>query len=221
MEFGKNISYTQEVIRKLVHLFSLTIPIGYYFLDFNQAICILIPITILFVGADLLMKVCEPIRKFVIAIFGSIMRPHELKKELVLNGASWVLLSACICIFLLPKISFICGFSVLIISDTSAALIGRKFGKNPWFKNKTKEGSTAFLLSAIISNIIIGLLINASWQFYLALIIASFFATYIEAISGQLKIDDNISIPLSVGLIIFLFDFFISDIWHYTISSIL
>ena len=41
------------------------------------------------------------------------------------------------------------AFAILIVSDTAAALIGRKFGKHP-FHGKSVEGTTAFFISALI-----------------------------------------------------------------------
>ncbi len=216
-----NIDYHNELLRKMIHLSSLAIPVGYYFLDEYTAFWILLPLAILAICIDLSMKVYKPLKKVIVYIFGPIMRPHELKDELVLNGATWVLISSSLCILLMPKISFICGFVILIISDSAAALIGRKFGKHPWFKNKSIEGSAAFFISAVISSGIIGLFISASWQYYVALAIASLFASFIEAISGALKIDDNISIPFSVALVIFLIDTLLSNVWAYQISSLM
>jgi dolichol kinase len=46
---NKEISYKQEVIRKCIHLVSLSIPIGYFLLDKTVTLFILIPITAIFV----------------------------------------------------------------------------------------------------------------------------------------------------------------------------
>lgn len=50
------ISYKQELIRKSIHLCSLSIPIAYSFLDKETALTILIPLTILAVSIDLAIK---------------------------------------------------------------------------------------------------------------------------------------------------------------------
>lgn len=217
----KNIDYHNEFLRKMVHLSSLAIPIGYYYLDKETALKILIPTMIIFVVADLLMKVLPPIKTFVVSVFGKMMRPHELKNELVLNGASWVLISSSLCMIFIPKISFICGFVVLIISDTSAALIGRKIGRHHWFRNKSIEGSTAFFLTAMISTSLIGWYLALPWQYYVIMLVASIFSTLIEAVSGVLRIDDNISIPLSIALVIFLFDYFVCPHWGFCLAGVL
>ncbi|MCK7523378.1 MAG: hypothetical protein MZV64_39855 [Ignavibacteriales bacterium] len=63
------------------------------------------------------------------------------------------LLSALICALIFPKVIFVTAFSILIISDTMAALIGRKFGKRK-FLRKSLEGTLSFFISASIVVII-------------------------------------------------------------------
>jgi dolichol kinase len=191
--------YKQEIIRKGIHLCSLSIPICYSFWEKSTILWILLPITFLFFAVDMSIKVIKPLRELVQNIFGPIMRPHELKNEIVLNGATWVFISACICILILPKLMVVCGFSILIISDTAAALLGKKYGKHKWFVNKSIEGTASFAGTAIIDIVIIGLLISADWQYYVVGIAAAIIGSLVEAVSGVLKIDDNFSIPLSIG----------------------
>ncbi len=70
-------------------------------------------------------------------VFGFLLRKHEIDKEKKnLTGATYVLISALICALIFPKVIFVTAFTILIISDTMAALIGRKFGKHKIFKKK-------------------------------------------------------------------------------------
>lgn len=92
------------------------------------------------------------------------------------------------------------AFSILIISDISSALIGRKFGKHPSFEGKSWEGTIAFWVSAWIVVIVIGLLLNAPWPYYLFGFAAAIVGGFAEAASRVLKLDDNLSIPISVAL---------------------
>ena len=215
------INFTHEKIRKAIHLCSLSIPIGYGLTDKEFALSIIVPITIVLVGADMLMKICPPLHRLVSKLFGKIMRPYELKKQVVLNGASWVMISACVCIMILPKLAAVTGFSVLIISDSSAAVFGRKFGKHKWFRNKSLEGSFAFMLSGLIVTGVIGYLISAPWQYFLSVGIATILTTLIEAVSGVLMIDDNLSIPLGMGVILLAEDLIFSSCWGCVICNLL
>ena len=207
------LNYTHEKIRKAIHLCSLSIPIGYGMTNRHFALSIIIPLTLILVGADILMKISPALHRLIVRIFGKIMRPYELNKQVVLNGASWVMISACACVILLPKIAAITGFTVLILSDSSAAIFGSRYGKHKWFKNKSIEGSTAFAVSGLISTWAIGFMISAPWQYYLSISIATILMAFIEAVSGVLKIDDNLSIPLGMGLILMLEDLMFSSCW--------
>lgn len=203
----REITYKEEVIRKLIHLTSISIPIGYSLLSKETTLWILIPLAIAFFVTDMLMKFIKPIRNLVLFLFGSIMRPHEVKNEIVLNGATWVFISAISCILILPKIAAVTGFAILIISDTSAALIGKKFGKHKIFHNKSLEGSSAFVISAMLVVSVITYLIKAPISFFIFGCICALLGGIIEGVSGILKIDDNFSIPLGIGLLLWACDF--------------
>jgi dolichol kinase len=131
-------------------------------------------------------------------MFGFLLRKHELdEKKKNLNGATYVLISALICVFVFPKVLVITAFSILIISDTMAALIGRKFGKHK-FLSKSLEGTLAFFISAIIV-VLIAPKIEGLFLEYLIGILAAAIAAIVENISYG-WIDDNLSIPVSIGL---------------------
>lgn len=200
MSQKQEISYSQEILRKSIHLCSLSIPIVSSFIDKFLALEILLPITAAFVIIDLLSHIYAPIGALVQKFFGKMLRPHEYSKTILLNGASWVLLSACLCLFIFPKIAFVVGFSTLIISDISAALFGRKFGKHKFF-DKSLEGSSAFFISALIVMSIIGYLSSMPWIFFAFGALGALLGAIVEAASITLRFDDNFSIPLTVGAV--------------------
>ena len=144
------ISMSGEMARKVIHITSLSIPIGYYYLSYSTTLWILIPFTLFALFIDYGRYYIPQIDKVVNKMFGSILREHERdSKRKLLSGGSYVLISACLCILIFPKIIAISAFSILIISDTSSALIGRRFGKHH-FLDKSLEGSIAFIVSACI-----------------------------------------------------------------------
>lgn len=220
---GKKIEndFKQEIIRKGIHLCSLSIPIGYALLGKSVSLSVLIPIAIFAFAIDMGMKFSSSLRKLVLKIFGKIMRPHELKNEIVLNGATWVFISACVCIILLPKLFAIIGFSILIISDTAAALYGKKYGKHKWFVNKSVEGSLAFAATAILNLFFIGFLVSAQWQFYAIGALCCVIGSLVEAVSGILKIDDNLSIPLSIGYLLWLGSYISEITLNYSFTNLI
>jgi dolichol kinase len=209
----KDISYKEEVLRKSIHMCSLSIPIAYAFISKETALTVLTIISVMFIGTDILSKFSKTVNGLVMKFFGSILRPHEIEKKYVLNGASWVFISALMCIILFPKIIVISAFSILIISDILAALIGRKFGKHRLF-TKSWEGTSAFIISAFIVISIVGSVFQAPWTFYLFGFISAIIGGIIEAASEVIKFDDNLSIPLSVGLSLWAFEYLSVSIFH-------
>ncbi|HEX9657227.1 MAG TPA: SEC59/DGK1/VTE5 family protein [Bacteroidota bacterium] len=193
--------YTGELFRKAIHLCSLSIPIAYYFMTRSTALSILVPLTVFVLFADIARMFFPGINTLFTKLFGWLLRAHERdENRRSLNGATYVLLSACLCILLFPKLIVIAAFSILIISDTVAALIGRKIGKRPFLK-KSLEGSAAFFCSAIVV-VLVAPKISYVPMEYLIGGLAALVGTVVEA-SG-IGIDDNLSIPLSVGGVMWL-----------------
>jgi dolichol kinase len=195
------ISYSQEILRKGIHLISLSIPITYSFVTKEFALSLLIPITILSIIFDFASRENNKFRYYYHKIFGKMLRPHEYYDVFTLNGASWVFITAVLCILVFPKLIMVTGFSILIVSDVSSALIGRRYGKHKLFIRKSWEGTAAFWVSAFMVIIVIGLLLNAPWTFFLFGFIAAFVGGFAEAIAPIIKMDDNITIPVSIGLV--------------------
>ena len=193
------IHYRDEVVRKLIHLCSLSIPIVYYFITRHDALIILAVVTFSALAIDLLRYYSTGFGKFFYSIFRFLLRKHELdEKKKNLNGATYVLISALVCVYFFPKVIFISAFSILIISDSMAALIGRKFGRHS-FLSKSLEGTLAFFISATIVILftpkVEGILLE-----YVIGIVAAAVAAIVENISFG-WMDDNLSIPVSIGLV--------------------
>ncbi|MNJ91931.1 Cytidylyltransferase family protein [compost metagenome] len=99
---------------------------------------------------------------------------------------------------------------VLAISDPMAALFGKRWPKGEFTignDSKTVMGCSAFFGSALVILAVLGFLFYGSGfftfeQLYL-LILVSLGATLVEAVSG--KGSDNLTIPLSVVLLLSLF----------------
>ena len=193
-----SINYRDEVVRKLIHLCSLSIPIIYYFVSKTTAIIILSIVSFTALIIDISRYFSPIAGKFFYSIFGFLLREHELDiRKKNLNGATYVLISALLCVVIFPKILFITAFSILIISDSVAALIGRKYGRHK-FLSKSLEGTLAFFVSAIIV-VLFTPKVEGLFFEYLIGIIAAAFGAIVENISFGFA-DDNISVPLSIGL---------------------
>jgi dolichol kinase len=196
LEHNATIDYRYEVVRKAIHLLSLSIPVIYFFVSRATGLYLLLPITAAFIIIDLARYYIPEVSQWFYRWFGWLLRRHETDiKQKRLNGASNVLIAALLCVLIFPKVIVINAFAVLIISDTTAALFGRRFGKHR-FLAKSLEGSIAFFVAAVIV-ILIAPKVDGTIGEYIIGIIAAAIGTIIEAL--PIKIDDNISIPLAIG----------------------
>ncbi|GBD06272.1 hypothetical protein HRbin21_00057 [bacterium HR21] len=204
MKDSRDIPLRSEVVRKAIHLLSLSIPVGYIFVSQRTALTILLPLMVLFVLVDILMHRVHLVRQLYLQLFGFLLRPHELEtRRLLLNGASYVFISACLCIWLFPKIIAVTAFAILILADIASALVGKAWGHHR-FLDKTAEGSAAFLVVACLTVLALGLWLGAPWSYFVAGLAGAVTGTLAEAASIRLRMDDNLSIPLSIGAIMWL-----------------
>ena len=187
---GAEITYTSEVRRKLVHLVALLIPILYYLWpSVAQAKALLLGGMIIAVGVDT-FRLGEPrYRKLLHSLGGELIRPGE-KGNLL--GSTCLLIASTMTVFLFPKGVAVAALCFLIIGDTVAALVGRRFGRIHLFGKKTLAGSVAFFLAAFGSGSLI-----PGLDLYTVLIGAAV-AAVAEAL--PLPVDDNFSIPILSGV---------------------
>jgi dolichol kinase len=108
----------------------------------------------------------------------------------------------------------IAGILLMIISDTLASIIGKKYGKRkikiPWLKTtRSLEGSLAFFISGFILCFFSFTVTNPLTQIHLTLeialvysLITSALATIVELISPSTW--DDLTIPIATTVIVFL-----------------
>lgn len=196
------IQYRDELLRKLIHLFSLSIPVIYYFISTSTAATILGILLLIALIMDLGRYFFPKFGNIFYKIFGFLLRKHEIDNvKRNLNGATYVLLAAFLGVLIFPKFIFVTAFTILIISDTSAALIGRKFGRKK-FLQKSFEGTFAFFISASIVIFLTPKIEFLPIEYLIGIFIAAVGAIVENISSGY--IDDNLSIPFSVGILMWL-----------------
>ncbi|HUI09269.1 MAG TPA: dolichol kinase [Bacteroidota bacterium] len=203
MSLPRNVedSYGTEVIRKLIHLLSLLIPVVYYFVTKATALAILIPLTLAFGLSDIARLFVPAFGIFYNGLFGFLLRSHEQNgRGRRLNGATYVLLAATLAVLLFPKVIALTAIAILIVSDTSAALIGRRFGRHR-FMSKSLEGASAFLVSGLVV-VALAPKVDYSATEYLIGAAGALLGAVVEA--SAIGLDDNLSIPLTVGGVMWL-----------------
>jgi len=189
-------AYRKELIRKAIHFCSISIPLLYLVTTKTVALSILIPLTVGFIVIDIARYYFPPLGKIFYKVFGSLLRKHESdSRQKKLNGATYVLIAATISVAVFPKLIAVTAFIILIISDMMSALVGKRFGRHKFF-DKSLEGSIAFFLSATIVVLATPKIAYLPGEYAIG-----FFSAAIGALVEALPIgiDDNITIPLCVG----------------------
>jgi dolichol kinase len=197
------VDFKAELVRKGIHLISLVIPLIYYFIPKTIALWILIPVTAAFVTIDLARYDVAVISKLFYKFFGFLLRRHEVDKQRhALNGATYMLISAVICVIIFPKFIMISSFAVLIVGDASSAVFGKRFGKHKIFPDgrtpKSYEGSFAFVLFAILAICLLPKVDYAIGEYFIGAA-AAVAASAAEVLSYRI-VDDNIAVPITFGL---------------------
>ncbi len=195
---GSGISMRSEVWRKALHLLSLVIPAGLYYLDSRIALRFLVPITALVIIVEILRARSESVRDMVEKIFGFMMRPEELPPvpaPVRFNGATWVLLTATFLVAVFPSTVAAAAISIGLIGDAAAALIGRRFGRTKiGSSGNTIEGSLAFVVStAPLIWIVPDLTLLAGAAGIVA-------GAVTEAL--DLPLNDNLTVPVVVAVVV-------------------
>lgn len=190
------IQYNSEISRKIVHLSSLWIPILYFFSTAKIMLVILGSLSLIALIVEISRKISPELNALIDQALGKIMRGSEKNS---ISGATYLLLSASLSILLFDKEVAIFALTILIISDTCAALIGRKFGQHKIFE-KTLEGSLGFFLSAVIVYYFLVILGDFALPLRASLL-AIFSATILELFAQKIRLDDNLIVPLIVGLV--------------------
>ena len=192
------LSYADELKRKSVHLVALLIPLGIWVLGGAVALTVLATLSVLAIVADLLRVRSRGFARFLYRLVGFMMRPEECPRvgdPVVLNGATWVLLSATLLLILFHVNVAILAFTAFMIGDAAAAIIGRRWGRRRWGRTtRTAEGSAAFLIVSVF------VMLSFGWIPASVAILASIAGAAAEIPSRPLN--DNIRVPLVTGAVI-------------------
>ena len=190
----KGFSYKREVLRKIIHFSSSVF--AFMLLFFGREICLplFIIIAILFFVADFLRLKNQHVQNIYNIFFDVVTRNAEKNR---MTGASYVLLSIALVTLLFDVKIAVASLLIMSFADPVASLMGRAFG-NFIILNKTLEGSISFFIVSVI--VLSGFGFSSETILYV-----SIFCTLIELISNKVKIDDNLLVPLSSAILLFIF----------------
>jgi len=190
-------SFKSELYRKSIHIFSSIVPLFYAFSSKSLTLKILIPLALIFIMVEIIRFNINFINRIYIKILRDIMRVQEKKR---FSGATYLLISSVLVIFFYDKSIAVACLLFLTLSDSAAALFGKRFGKIKIY-NKTLEGSLAFLLSSLIIVYFI-----KSLNFITG-VSGAITATFVEI--TLINIDDNLAIPIISSFVMWLVNTFL------------
>lgn len=201
------ISYFNEVRRKLVHLSSLWMPVVMLlFAPYRWYLAVffgLLLIGNLLVEHAYASGKMPRINALYDKFFGGMLR-FEVKPGMwVISGGPYVFASACLSLLLFVPWIAACGMTSMLLGDTAAALVGRRFGKHKTVNGKSIEGVIAFIIAAAAGIFIVKHIIGIPHLPVWGILLAAAAGSVVELFEKQLKIDDNFSIPVAVGAVLF------------------
>ena len=194
-------SYKQEILRKSVHLSSLWMVACICFLPKPFLLVLFGALFVLNVSAEYGYYRKQP---FCRALYGRVLdrmlRDKATDGTFRLSGSPYVLAAAFIVTLLFVKEAAAAALAVMLVGDTAAALVGRKFGRHKLNEGKKSvEGSAAFLISSLLVLYVFAKLCDFPTLVCLAGAGGVFMAMLAEIYEDKLHVDDNFSIPLCVG----------------------
>lgn len=196
----KDKAFKKELFRKAIHLSSLWIPAAIYFMPK----IVLIPILLIILVGNVILeygnfkKYPWARKSFGVLFFRTLRNKETSREHFQFTGAIYVLASALLCLCFFGKEVAAIALTVMLISDSAAALVGRSIGKVKIYKNKTLEGTLAFFLTAVIINLLFFPIYPFGW----GSVIACLVATLAEVYEDKIEIDDNLSVPIFFSVIL-------------------
>ncbi len=181
------------IARKLIHYSAVGIPLAYYYLfEKKTALYLLLAASIIVIFSDVLRMIGPKSRRLYWRLFGWMSKKRELKHEF--TGASYMLVGSLLVVLLFPKNIAVTALIFLTIGDPTACLIGTFFGRIKTMRNKTLEGTLAFILSGFL----VSLLVTEMPVIYKLIAVVT--AALVEML--PIKIDDNFTVPISAGFVL-------------------
>lgn len=186
-----------EIKRKIFHILAGLLFVGLIFYDILTPVVLIIVLIAEFVIFFILKKHKIP---FIYPFLTMMERPKDLKK-FPGKGSIYYTLGVFLAVVLFPKDIAMASVIILALGDAFASLVGW-YGKikNPLSKErKTIEGSVA--------GIVIGFLGALMFVMWLEALVGTVAAMIVESFNlkvGHHEIDDNLTMPLVAGAVIWL-----------------
>ena len=186
------LSYKQEIYRKIIHIFSSSIALLLWYFGKDTIMPWIFLIAFIFPIFDYLKNNINLLNNIYNYFFNTVTRESERS---TLSGASWIFIGSALTIYLFDKQTAIVSLLVMSLSDSAAAIIGIKYGTTKLI-NKSLEGTFSFIITAFII-----IYITMPYLNIFFIIIISIITSLAELLSIY-KINDNILVPITLGLML-------------------
>lgn len=183
------IRYSSELARKTVHVSSLAIPVALYLAPIELSRPVLAAATLLTLLVEVVRLHVPQFRAIFYFLFGRIIREHE---RFNLLGSTYLLLAALLCVYAFSKPIAVVALGYLIVGDTAAALVGRRWGRTK-ILDKSLEGALACFFSCVA----VGWIYPGPEVTWPMIWVGSAVATIFELL--PIPLDDNLRMSLSAG----------------------
>lgn len=199
---AKQITYTQEILRKLIHLSSLWMVASLALLPRAVNTCLFAALLVFQIAIEYGHHKKWPLLTATYGrFFGNMLRESEKGRQFRLSGAPYVLAAALMVTLLFEKTIAMVALSTMLIGDTCAALVGRRFGRHKINNgSKSIEGAAAFWLSSTAVLAFFVFTFRQPTTFAIMGLIGITLAMLAEIYEKQVRMDDNFSIPLAMGI---------------------
>lgn len=181
-----------------MHLASIVIPLAALLAGKSLMVELLVVLALVLVLIDFLKLRNQEFKAFFLSVFGELLRRRE--KAGSFTGSTILVASAALTILLFRREIAVAALVFLSVGDSSAALVGMKWGRTRLVCGRTLEGSLAAFTSCLLASLVLRQVAPLlSWRLDpLALIAGSAVATLAELV--DLPVDDNLRIPILSGL---------------------
>jgi len=120
-------------------------------------------------------------------------RSVEIKQPFM--GAITFFIGSLIAMTLFPIGTAVASISILSVGDSVSTLVGKMYGKHKWpYGKKSFEGSFAFIIASTMI-----------YYMFVGMPMALIFGAITTLVESLPKIDDNISIPVTVSILLTFF----------------
>jgi len=196
---SQQISFSQELARKAIHLSMLIVPFLVLSLTAKPVLYVMLPLAVAALLADFIRNKHDGFNSFIQTFFGKMLRSHESDGSFSINGATWVLCSFSLILLIFPPEIAAASIGIFVLGDAFAAIVGRRFGKHKLpFGNKSIEGSFAFL---VFGGLIVPFIPALHWTSLLIGLVAGMLVEIPDR-----PFNDNLRVPLVVATVILIIE---------------